>query len=285
MNQSLNNVYVDGIVNEIDLKEGTKDGKNYIAGRVTVYVEQTVEDKRELEEIPIEAFAYEFTKAGKESSAYKQLKALMTDGVSISATGNAGSADRISVGGGSVSISQFAKDGVLYYSTKIRGSFFNKPSGTFSPRATFENVIVVRRIYDEIVDDVPTGRIFIDGVIVNYDKTVSVAKYVVENPSAIQYINSNYNKGDTVKVSGAIRYAVEMVEKEPETVGFGTPEKHEFKKTRKELVILSGSAGALDGESAYDVDEIAVGIRRMEAEGDKKLAESKTGAKEDIRGF
>lgn len=287
MKQSTNNAYIDGVLNEIDLRTGEKDGRKYVAGKVTLLVEQVVGDRGEIEEIPVSVFAYDKTSKGTDNPGYKQLMGVMETGVSVSACGNEEEADKYSVGGGSISLNKFAKEGKLISFPQVRGSFFNKITRQFQPRATFEQTVLVKEIKDEVVNDEVTGRLILSAVLVQYNGTPDIIDYIVESPNAIDYVKNYYNKGDTIKISGVIRYSVTVEKRMPtEAVGFGEPEAREFKKTVREFIITSGSANALSGDAAFDKDEVVAALAKEKARTDALIAaENGSEPKSADRGF
>lgn len=261
MKQSLNDIRIEGLLSEIDLAEKeSKEGKPYIGGKIVLQVEQEIDGVTSVSEIPVKCFANQITKAGKVNPGYSGLLDVLNMGVSLAATnGNTAMADKYSVASANFRENAFpAKDGsaIIRY-TEISGSFFNKvTSQNFNPSAVFTNVIIVKALIDEEKNEELTGRLLVQGIVVNYNDKCDTITFVVENPNSIEYIRGSWKVGDTVRVQGRIRWTTETFEQEVnDEVGFGVPETRIFEKTIKDFVITSGSP-ALDGDSAYNPEEI-----------------------------
>lgn len=286
MRQHINEVEIEGLVQELKIEERKKDGKKYIAGDIIVRVEQTVGNKREIEEIPVNMWAGEKTKDGRDNRTYASLKKLLETGVSIAATGDPLNADKISITGGSLSVNSFVPQGSneLIQTQRIRGSFINKVNGNFTPKARFHSEIFIKDILDEIVNDEPTGRLLIKGIIVQYGEVADIITYVVENPNAIDFIKNNWQIQDTVEVYGAIRFTVKETVSEQTNVdlGFGEPEEKVVAHKVKEYVIDKGSAEPLEVERCNTEDEIVAALVKRSEQDKAKLNPA---PKRTIRGF
>jgi len=80
---------------------------------------------------------------------------------------------------------------------------FSDPNKTFEPSATFEIDMYIKEVEDEVLDDNPTGRLLITGVIPAYNELVYVLPLVApveENVAA--YMKKVYQPSDTVRVNG-----------------------------------------------------------------------------------
>ena len=89
MRQAINNVNIEGILNEVDLAvKVDKDNREFISGKVIFIVNQTCSGKPETEEVAVNVFAYKLTKAGKNNPAYESALTLLNTGVSVAACGS-----------------------------------------------------------------------------------------------------------------------------------------------------------------------------------------------------
>lgn len=286
MKQHINDVEIEGLIQELKIEERTKDNKKYIAGDIVVRVEQVVGNKTEVEEIPVNVYASEKTKAGKDSRTYASLKKLLDSGVSIAATGDPANADKIAIAGGSLSVNSFVPQGTteLVKTIRIRGSFVNGVSHNFHPKARFHSEIFIRDIVEEVVDDEPTDRLLVKGIIVQYDGGADIITYVVENPNAIDFIKNNWNIGDTVEVYGAIRYTVKEVissEEDGSILGFGQPEEKIIAHKVREFIIDKGSAEPVNPDYCNTEEEIVEALtKRLEQDEEKRNPK-----KSIVRGF
>lgn len=261
LKQAFNQIHIVGRLNEIDLKEkdSQKDNRHFISGKVNFLVEQNVGGQMETEVIPVSVFAFEKTNAGKPNPAYKNAHDLMATGTSVAATGDATKADVYELSGGRISENNFlAQDGTMTSYPVINGSFFTKRKpNEIDEEATFEQEIVIAQMFDEEKNDTPTGRLIIDGLVIQYNGLPDKVRYIVENKEAISYITQNWNHEDTVKVIGKIRYCAETQEiQSSDDVGFGEAPVRTRIKTIKEFIVTSGTP-AYDEDRKYDCEEVA----------------------------
>ena len=111
----------------------------------------------------------------------------------------------------------------------------------------FKVKIVVRSIEDEVKDDVPTGRLKIKGIIVQYGGRADVVEFVVEDKQAAAHIMKRFSEKDTIIVAGYVRVTVVTVAGNKETGAGGDMigEDLDFSPStssrRRELVITSVS--------------------------------------------
>lgn len=298
LRQSKNIVTIEGILNEVDLEIKTdKNDRTYISGKVFFLVQQTINGIEDFDIIPVNVFAYELTKARTINPAFKSAKDLLENYQSVASLGGSQeaieTADRYIVSGASLATNQFtAKDGREVVYPIIRGSFFQKVgvNKTIHPEASFTQEILIKKIEPEIKDDVETGRLLVDGVVIQYGEVPDILTYVVANQEAVDYIQNNWQPEDTVKVSGRIRWSVteDTIEDDTE-VGFGTPEKRIVQKTMREFIITSGS-GTYPEESSYNVEEVVAALQKKKNDYEARKRESQSqsqsqGATTRTRGF
>lgn len=275
-----NNLRVIGVLSEVDLQDTTftKNGqtREAIRGTIKVRVDQKINGEDVSMEVPLSAFAARYTNAGTENPAYLNLKEVMTNMTSIAACGDIEQADCVRITRGSLQENVFyAKNGELVNMTRLNANFINKiPRAEMVPEATFTTTIVVGAKTEEIgTDGMPTGRLNINGVVIQYADRADLVKFVVANENAKNHIEQYWNDGDTVKVQGKINFSskTEWVEEE---VGFGEPIRTPHTTSVHELIIESGSAGCLEGEAAYDIKEVqtALAARKVRIEDTKKPA-------------
>lgn len=257
--QATNEVIIEGVLQEVDLREAqmNRNGqlRDYIAGTVTIQVTQEVGGQEEVSEIPVSVFATKLKNDGNPNPAYSNIDTLRKTFVSLASGGER--ADMVRITRGEVNENTFTTDGRTITSFRIRNSFFNRVVSDAEQIAAFKNKIVLLSIGPEIgFTGEPTGRLMIKGALVCYGGRVDVLTYYVEDPTAIAYISKNWNEGDTVNISGRIRFTLATVERitEEENVGFGEALPTTSSRRVRELIITSGSAGALDEEESYDSD-------------------------------
>lgn len=289
MKQNKNVVRVTGLVQEMDLTNEPVQGMNNIKGNIVVRVLQDIGGGRtEVENVRVNVYANEMTKAGKENQTYKRLEKLRTTGISIAAAnGDEAMASKISIQG-NLNMNRFIPSGQtdLVAYPRIRGAFVNEVVGAFRPSSSFEMEILLKDIKDEVVNDVPTGRLTIDGVVVQYGDVADIFTFKVENENYIDFIKNNWSVEDTVEVGGFIRATVEEVTSDEvpgPALGFGHKEERVFTRTINEFVITAGSESAIDPDMCNSLDDVLEALQRtkdqeedIKARANVKKAPSKT---------
>ena len=272
MRQSENRVKIEGILSEIDLVDGecTRDGRTmpYIRGNVKIRVNYTHEGKEYDIDVPVETFVTKWTKAGKENPAYKSIKDVKDNFVSLAAVdGEMDKADRVRITAGQLTENAFyAQDGTLVSQTRINTSFINKiKKEDCKPEATFVNTMAIGGIIDELDEEgMPSGNLMIKGVIVQYGDRVDLVNYRVENKKAVDYISSNWSQGDTVRVSGILNYSAKTMSTTIEN-DFGDAITEYRTVNVRELIITGGSSSGFEGEAAYNAEDIGKALAERKA--------------------
>jgi len=281
--QSKNVAKIVGLLVENNLKSGTyiKDGKEneYIAGTLSVRVNQTISGQEEVNEIPITVWVGKYTKAGTINPAFESMNKAMTTYTSVAAADNEGAATKVLISSGSIIENIYSPDGATVRSTpRIQTSFINSITNisNYVPEATFTVDIVVADITDETdKEGVPTGRLLIRGMICKYNGAMDYLTFIAENPNAINFIRSYWAKGQTVQISGKIRFTskTEMIEV---PTRFGDPVYRPRTTSCRELIITADSTDVLTDEQKFTQAEIDAGIamRNQAIEKEKERAKS-----------
>lgn len=270
LKQSENIVEIEGILSEVDVREGefknstTNMMTPYLSGSIKVKVAQEINKVMTDIEVPINFFASKFTNKNTENPAYKSIMDLKNNFTSIAAS-DEDHADRIRISRGSISENAFpGRDGSIVSRPQINASFFSKVSkDNCHPTANFQTVICVGNIKEEVdYNGELTGAIIVQGIIPQYGGKVDVVDFRVVNKDAIDYINTNWNKGDTLRVAGKVNFSSKTIH-EVEEVEFGEPIEKVRTISTKELIITSGSS-SFDGDLAFDTDEIAKALQERQ---------------------
>lgn len=284
LKQALNNIHILGKLNEINLREAdsSKDNRHYISGEVTFLVNQTINGIDEQCVIPVRVFAFEKTNAGKPNPAFQNAKDLMTKGMSVAATGDPTKADSYECNCRVQENNFLGRDGTVVSTAQLSGSFFSRRSGPSASEedASFETEVVIASIADEIRNEETTGRLLIDGLIVQYNGTPDKIRFVVENPQAVSYIEQNWEVENTVKISGKLRYCSETMEvTSNDVVAFGEAPAKIRTRNIHEFVVTAGSP-AYEEDTAYDINEVAPALaeRKRVTEERLKNAQNNSGA-------
>lgn len=282
MRQAENSVKIEGILSEIDLKTGvsTKNGKTseYIGGSIKVRVNQMLNGVNTDLDIPVFMFANKLKNDGNPNPAYASIERVMNEYVSIAA-GGMDAADRIRITNGNIRMNEYyGQTGNLNSYPRINASFVTKLTDLtkFSPEATFSVVFVIGSMgYDTDKDGVDIeNRFKIRGILPQYGDAVDVVDFYATSPNVISAVSSYWNQGDTVKINGKLNFTSTVEEKMVE-VDFGEPRMERRTVSVSELIITGGSQTPLEGDFAYDADEIKSALADRQARLAKAKEESK----------
>jgi hypothetical protein len=286
MRQAENSVKIEGILSEIDLKTGTstKNGKTseYIGGSIKVRVNQMLNGVNTDLDIPVFMFANKLKNDGNPNPAYASIERVMNEYVSIAA-GGMDAADRIRITNGNIRMNEYyGQTGNLNSYPRINASFVTKLTDLtkFSPEATFSVVFVIGSMgYDTDKDGVDIeNRFKIRGILPQYGDAVDVVDFYATSPNVISAVSSYWNQGDTVKINGKLNFTSTVKEKMVE-VDFGEPRMERRTVSVSELIITGGSQTPLEGDFAYDADEIKSALADRQARLAKAKEESKNKSK------
>lgn len=133
----------------------------------------------------------------------------------------------------------------------------------FTQKAEFEVEMYIEGKRPEMKDGEETGRIVLTGLVPEYDDSVSRIEFVTELGDATDYIEENYNVGQTVKVYGDVINTYVRVEKEGGGHTFGRTLEPQYETTfTSERQIFGGTATPLDedDENALKKAEIKAAL-------------------------
>ena len=184
-----NNITIAGKLLDATFTKGSKDGRPYERFNLTVRVSQKYLGVDETSEIPVSGIVSQFTKNGAPNPAYASLQQLKN----FKTVQNCGfaEADSIKITRGSISENNFmSRSGNLINGWQIRTTYVNKSEA--KDIASFLIDIFIMDMKEELdKDETPTGRLIIKGGIVQYDSSLSVLEFIVEDPQCVEYISSN----------------------------------------------------------------------------------------------
>lgn len=286
--QAENKVKIEGILSEIDLKYGSfqRDGADVetIGGSIKVLVEQVVNGEEVTLEIPVHMFSTKLTKAGKINPSYESIETVMKEYKSIAATGDKSVADKIRITNGQIKMNEFVgQNGNIVSYPRISASFVSRAVGEFKPQATFNLEFMVSKIY-RVVDsegvEVDPAKLAVEVIVPQYTApsadamNVDVVTLYANSNGVIDAIEQYWNAGDSFKASGRLNFTsrTETVKQE---VDFGEAQESVRTINTSEFVITGGSQAPLDGDFAFDIEDIKKGMAARKA----KLEDLKSGAK------
>lgn len=289
--QSTNTVTITGVLKELDIEEKTtSDGRNYVQGKATIRVDQEISGKMVENDIPIKMFSMRLKKDGTQNSVYDGIVRMANDFTSMAASENPALASKVLITSGRIEENNWLdkQTGAPRSGFQISSNFMKKANLDDEQTATFELSGVIGNISDEIdKDGEETGRLLVKFIVIGYQGKADVITLIAENPVAVNHIRSNWEKGDTVSLTGIINMTYKVVHWEEEQ-GFGEPIKRSRTESRRELIITGGSPCGLDEELSYDSDSIKLALdertARIAALSEKKPAQT-TSSKTTDFGF
>ena len=288
---ALNSVVISGTLLGLESREGTAklSGKPYRSMNATIRVNQFYNGKEEVSEIPVSFIAMKFKKDGANNPVYETLGAYSRDYFTAQRDGIE-KATKVLINGrkgnGAISENMYADsrnpENVLS-TWNINASFLSEnrssaPVTGSSEYATFDIEIFILNMDRELTaEGEETGRLKIRGGVVKYGRKIDCLDFFVEIPSAVDYIERNYNVNDTVRVKGRVRFTSEQ---EIQNVDNGWGESIPTQTTRKrhELIISEGNNEPLPEENSYDPEDIRVLIADRNALKEQKKMEARAKA-------
>lgn len=275
--ESINEVYVSGILNELEISEHSSANGDFISGVARIRVDQEVNGQSVENIIPIRMFSARTKKDGSPNKNYDRIKGYRDSLIALAAAEDPSQASRITVSGNAANITEnsyYTPDGRLVQSFQINTNFLNAKRDTDAEKATFAFSGVVGKMKEETKDDVETGRLIVSFIVVGYNGRANVIELVADG-AAKTFIENNWNEGDTVKVNGIINMTY-TVKKYYEEQGFGEPIERQRTESRRELLITGGSQSGLEESFSYDADDIKAAL----AERATRLKEQEQKSKE-----
>lgn len=284
LRQAENRVRIEGILNEVDIKETSyvKNGKTIecISGRIHIKTTETINGENKELIIPVDMFANKYTKDGKINTAYNSIYRVMTELVSTAAAPEGVSPDFVRING-SLKMNEYPskRTGEIVSFPRVTASFVNKVKpDDYKPEATFSvEFVVVGADYELNKDGEETNRYRIHGVVPQYNNAVDVFQFFAVSKNVIDAVSSYWAIGDTVSAIGKLDFSqTTKTETRTVEVDFGEPLEKEYTNTIvvSDLIITGGSQTPLDGANAYEADAIQAALAERKA----RLAEAKAKA-------
>ena len=265
MIQSENIVKIEGILAETDLEEKRflRNGaqQEAIGGSITIRVNQKIGERDVISDVPVYMFATKLTRKGTMNPAYENIKNIKDNYTSIAASDEE-HADRVRITNGDIRMNEYyGRSGNLVSFPRINASFIQRVKETeeFNPKAEFTcTAVVLKQDYELDREQNETGRYLLQTAVVQYGDKLDVVPFIVENKKAINYISSNWESGNTVRMTGRLNFSYRVVRDVKENA-FGDPVIDERTISTSELIITGGSE-PIEGEGSYDAAEIKNGL-------------------------
>lgn len=264
LREAENRVKIEGVLSEIDLKYGSfmKDGKptETIGGVIKIQVDQQIGGVPATLEIPVHMFSTKYTKKGADNPAYEAIERVMNEYVSIPIAATSGvEPDKVRITSARIDMNEyFGQNGQLISFPRITSSFVARATGTFKPEATFSAEFMVSNIayvVDKEGVEVEPKKIEVTAILPRYGERVDVIKLVATNPNVIDAIEQYWKANDTFKANGRLNFT-SQTHIETQEVDFGEPTERVVTTSLSELVITGGSQSPLEGDFAFDVNDI-----------------------------
>ena len=287
LREAENRVKIEGVLSEIDLKYGSfmKDGKpvETIGGVIKIQVDQQIGGVPATLEIPVHMFSTKYTKKSAANPAYEAIEKVMNEYVSIPIAATSGvEPDKVRITSARIDMNEyFGQNGQLISFPRITTSFVARATGTFKPEATFSAEFMVSNVayvVDKEGVEVEPKKIEVTAILPRYGERVDVIKLVATNPNVIDAIEQYWKANDTFKANGRLNFT-SQTHIETQEVDFGEPIERVVTTSLSELVITGGSQSPLEGDFAFDVNDIkkALAERKdrlnaLKAKGTKKKA-------------
>lgn len=266
--QSTNKVTIMGTLNELNIEEKvSNDGKEYVQGTASIKVDQEIGGKPVENIIPVRMFSMRLKKDGGKNAVYDGIVKMKEDFISAAAAETPAQASKVIITGGQLQENMWLDKTTNQLRTafQISSNFMRKAKEEDKEEATFELSGVVGDIkYEMDKDGNETGRLIIKFIVVGYLGKTDVIQLIAENPTAINHIRNNWEKGDTVTLTGVVNMTY-TVKTWLEEQGFGEPIKRQRTESKRELIITGGSPTGLDEELSYDMDAIKLALDERQA--------------------
>ena len=270
--QSTNVVEISGILSQLEVEQKkTADGRNYASAKATIKVDQEIGGKMVENEIPVKLFSMELKSDGKVSKIYTGILEMRDKFTSLAALPDdeKDKASKVVITSGQLKENIWVdpNSGQVRTGFEIDSNFMNAPrqGAEFEPSARFElSGVIMDTVRETDANQEETGRLKVKVAVVGWTgkdgvTRVDVIDLIAASDSAVNFIESNWEKGDTVNINGAISFN-QSTKVWYEEQGFGEPIKRTKTQTRKELIILGGSPSCLEEEYYYDAKDIKAGL-------------------------
>lgn len=282
--ESKNNVSVCGILKELDIEEKTTgDGRDYVSCKATIKVDQEINGLMVENEIPIRMFSMKLKKDGNPNKIYNSIVKLRDDFTSLAACpeDHPEMASKVAVNSGRIEENIWVdpNSGEPRTGFQISSNFLSKPREGMEQNARFElSGVVLNKTRETDANGDETGRLKVKFGVVRYGGKVDVINLIAASDNAVNFIESNWEDGDTVSLNGAVSIN-QSVKTWFEEQGFGEPIKRTKTETRRELIILGGSPSGLEESYSYDANDIKAALAERQARVEEMKNKNKAGAK------
>lgn len=278
MREAKNEVRIEGILSEIDIKLGSFEKNGKTVENISGVINVRVTSKEGELEIPVHLYANKMTNKGTPNPAYASIERVMKEFVSIAAS-NEQEADRVRITG-KIKMNEYpGNDGRIVSYPRITASFVNKiKKEDLKSKANFTIEFRVGAMgfeYDK--DGVETDKYVIKGIVPMWGDTVDVIPFNVANENVRASIMDFWQVGDSVQAEGRLNFT-STTKTEIIQPGFGEAREETKTINISELLITGGCPTPLEGDMAWEEEEITTALAERKARLNAAVEKGKTRA-------
>ena len=241
------------------------DNAPYIAGKVLV---ETGVDNI----IPIDFFQKAKKNDGGENPLYKSTVTVVEEFRTVAKDGLE-AADTVEITGGQLTENSYTNAADQFIrGFAVRSAFYNRKSGA-EPANEFVVSGIVINIVEEVENELPTGTLLIDLLVIGWKDRGDILRLAVEDPKAALYVKNSLNQYDEVKLAGQIVVETKTFEKKEE-VAFGDPIIEVTTRVERKLLVNSFTPGKTPVISRQDIQTI-LDVREGRLKAAKEKADRK----------
>lgn len=284
MKDSKNFVNICGVLleNKLEEKVSNKDGKTFIGGSLVIGVPiingngDFKFDREQMEELEVNAFSFQLKKDGTPNKIFKSLETVMNL-PSLASTGDIKESALITTRASIQENLFVGRDGNVVETVKLTSNFFKRTTiDKFAPQVKINATGTVMKMDEEFdAEGMETGRLLISiGTYNDYFKSIGLVKFILEKPEGVNFVQQNWEIGDSIELVGSIRRRV-VKTKRVQEMGFGEADVQEFESVKTEYIMDSASM-PLDEENEFflpaEAVQAALNVRKERIEAIKQQA-------------
>lgn len=270
--QSINDITVSGILNELEIEEGVGSKGPYVRGTAYILVEQEIDGQMIESIVPIKMFSSRKKTDGGDNKNYDRILGYRDSLISIAASDRE-RASRVTVNAEIRENTFISKNGDEVNTYDISTNFINKKRESDKEGAYFQIsgvVLATKELEDKEGESLDKLEVKLG--VIGFNGKINVIPFIAAGP-ARAHVSSNYEIGDTINIAGAVVESVSSTTEE-RSLGWGETVGKPTTKKRRELLILGGSETGLEEALSYDSDDIKMAM----AERKKFIEEKKANA-------
>ncbi|MEM4994819.1 hypothetical protein WKH56_19855 [Priestia sp. SB1] len=270
--QGENTVEITGVLAENRLEYYTsQDKREFIRGQFDI---KTATDEIQT----IHVFSSKLKKDGSESAGFKGFETVMNEYKSIQDAGEE-AADKVEVRNGTLEMNDYVGgDGQVKSYPQFSTFFVSRlrAGEEFKPKAELTVEGYIQSISAEVKNEEETGRLKLKLVVALFGGAVAPFEFIAPSGEIAEYIDENWEVGQTVTLYADI---VNRVEKKEiaQAVSFGKPKTKTVTNSVREYVITGGSEPYEEENAKSYSTEV---IKKALAEREVKLEELKNKKKD-----